>query len=235
MDRAPYLNREEAGCALAAELARVLAREPARGAPLVLGLPRGGVPVALEVARKLRAPLDVLIVRKLGLPGQEELAMGAIASGGVRVLNRDVLDLLHVSQATVDQVAEEELRELERREAAYRGDRPRPELAGRCVILVDDGLATGATMRAAVDAVRRAEPAEVVVAVPVAPRETVVGLRRSADRVICPWTPEPFFGIGGWYVDFAQTSDAEVRAILDRAGDRIQLPPAGGSARRLPG
>jgi len=235
MDRAPYLNREEAGGVLAADVVRALDRQPAVGKPLVLGLPRGGVPVALEVARRLRAPLDVLTVRKLGLPGQEELAMGAIASGGVRVLNQDVLDLLRVPPEVVDRVAEDELRELDRREAAYRGDRLRPELAGRCVILVDDGLATGATMRAAVDAVRRAEPAEVIVAVPVAPRETVVELRRSADRVICPWTPEPFFGIGGWYVDFAQTSDAEVRAILDRAGDRVQVPPAGGDARRLPG
>lgn len=217
MDRAPYLNREEAGGVLAAELVRALGQEPAQGKPLVLGLPRGGVPVALEVARKLRAPLDVLIVRKLGLPGQEELAMGAIASGGVRVVNQDVLDLAHVTEEMLDRVAGQELEELERREAVYRGERPRPELAGRCVILVDDGLATGATMRAAVAAVGRAEPAEVIVAVPVAPWDTVAELRRSADRVVCPWTPEPFFGIGGWYVDFGQTSDAEVRAILDKA------------------
>ena len=195
-------------------LARALAHYAGRRDVTVLGLPRGGVPVAAEVARALRADLDVFVVRKLGVPGQEELAMGAIASGGVRVLNESVVDALHIDSASLERVAAQERRELERREQAYRGDRPPLDVRGRVAILVDDGLATGATMRAAVAAMKRLGPARVVVAVPVGASESVELLRREADEVVCPEIPEPFYGVGQWYDDFAQTSDEEVRALL---------------------
>ncbi|GIW73257.1 MAG: phosphoribosyltransferase [Planctomycetota bacterium] len=211
MVRLPFRDRTEAGRVLAEAMASYAGRPDL----LVLGLPRGGVVVAYEVARALGAPLDVLIVRKLGRPGQEELAMGAIASGGIRVMNPQVAAWVPPSE--IEAVIEREAQELRRRELAYRGDRPPPELAGRSLVLVDDGLATGATMRAAVQAVRQRAPAEVVVAVPVAPPDTVALLATEADAVVCPATPEPFFGIGQWYEDFSQTTDAEVRELLARA------------------
>lgn len=184
---------------------------------LVLALPRGGVPVAFEVARRLRAPLDVFVVRKLGVPGHEELAMGAIASGGVRVLNSNVVEALRLSEIDIDAVAELERAELERRERLYRGDRPPLAVHGRVVLLVDDGLATGASMRAAVAALRLLSPARIVVAVPVAEPSTCAILRGEADDVVCAATPEPLIAVGVWYQDFSQTTDEEVRALLDRA------------------
>jgi predicted phosphoribosyltransferase len=184
---------------------------------IVLALPRGGVPVAYEVARALRAPLDVFIVRKLGLPGQEELAMGAVASGGVRVLNEPLVRVLGITDRVIDGVASRERQELARREQLYRGDRPPLDVRGRIVILVDDGLATGATMHAAVAALRRQQPARIVVAVPVAAPETCERLRLVADDVLCLTTPAEFQSVGIWYDDFAQTSDDEVRSLLGRA------------------
>jgi len=186
---------------------------------LVLGLPRGGIPVAHEVAQGLGAPLDVFLVRKLGVPGQEELAMGAIASGGVRVVNDDVVDALGIPASAIDRVAAEEARELQRRETEYRGARPAPDVRGRTVILVDDGLATGSTMRAAVAALRALGPARIVVAVPVAAPATCDDLRREVDEIVCFATPEPFMAVGRFYDDFSQTTDDEVRALL-RAGHR---------------
>jgi putative phosphoribosyl transferase len=186
---------------------------------LVLALPRGGVPVAFEVARALHAPLDVFLVRKLGLPGHEELAMGAIASGGVRVLNEDLVRTLRIPEREIEMVTAQERRELQRREGEYRGDRPAPDVRGRVVILVDDGLATGSTMRAAVAALRRRHPARVIVAVPVGAAETCEDFGADADEVICARTPEPFYAVGLWYGDFAQTSDGEVRELLEQAAE----------------
>jgi predicted phosphoribosyltransferase len=182
---------------------------------VVLALPRGGVPVAAEVARALDAPLDIFLVRKLGLPGQEELAMGAIASGGSRVLNTSLLRRLHVPPETVDAVAMRERQELDRRERVYRGSHAPPSVRGRTVILVDDGLATGASMHAAVTALRAQEPARIVVAVPVGAPSTCEDLRRIADDVVCAETPEPFSAVGQWYDDFSQTSDDEVHQLLE--------------------
>jgi putative phosphoribosyl transferase len=208
-----FHDRADAGRALARRLARYADRPDV----LVLALPRGGVPVAYEVAGALNAPLDVFLVRKLGAPGQEELAMGAIATGGVRVLNEDVVRLLQIPDEVIDSVAETQWRELERRERAYRDDRPLPDVRGRTVILIDDGLATGSTMRAAVAALRRQGPARVVVAVPVASPSTCDDLRDEVDEVVCAQTPEPFYAVGSWYEDFTQTSDAEVHALLEQA------------------
>ncbi len=205
-----FEDRQDAGRALAERLSDYAGRPDV----IVLALPRGGVPVGAEVARALGAPLDVLVVRKLGLPGQEELAMGAIASGGVRVLNEEVVSLTGVPREVIDRVAEEEGRELERREAAYRGDRPPPDVAGRTVILVDDGIATGSTLRAAVEALRKQGPARIVVAVPTAPKAACEALGEVADEVICVTTPEPFFAISLSYRSFPQMSDEEVREIL---------------------
>ncbi len=185
--------------------------------PLVLALPRGGVPVAFEVARALGAELDLLLVRKLGTPGQPELAMGAIASGGIEILNPTVVQTLGIDRGTIDQVAETEYAELRRRERAYRGSRPLPRIEGRCVILVDDGLATGSTMRAAIAAVRQRHPARLVIAVPVAPPETMARLREEVDDVLVLLTPPYFAAVGQWYADFSQTTDEEVRALLQRA------------------
>lgn len=213
MSRLPFANREQAGDALAEALSDYRGRDDV----LVMGLPRGGVPVAARVAAGLGAPLDLMVVRKLGTPGQEELAMGAIASGGGQVLNEDVVRDLAIGQETIDRVAERERRELARREEAYRGARSSPDLRNRCVILVDDGIATGATMRAAVGAVRAVDAREVVVAVPVAPPETAWTLEREADRIVCLETPEPFMGVGRWYRDFGQTSDDEVVGLLQEA------------------
>ena|SRR5437867_1674317 len=205
-----YPDRRAAGQALAARLGHC-ARLP--GA-IVLALPRGGVPVAHEVARELGLPLDVFIVRKLGVPRHEELAMGAIASGGVRVLNRQVIDDLGLTQDVIEAVTAAELAELHRRERLYRAHRPPLDLRGRAVILIDDGLATGSTMRAAVAAVREQAAARVIVAVPVAPPDTCDTLARQADEVICPLRPHDFEAVGRWYEDFAQTTDEEVRALL---------------------
>ncbi len=233
MIRPLFRDRFHAGQALAAAL------ESSAGRPdlLVLALPRGGVPVAYEVARALPAPLDVFLVRKLGVPGHEELAMGAIASGGVRVVNDDVVSMLGIPEAALEAAAERERGELRRREAAYRDDRPPPEVRGRTLILVDDGLATGSTMRAAARAVRALGPASVTVAVPVAAAEVCQELRREVDRVVCLATPEPFQAVGLWYADFSETSDAEVRELLARAADehaRALREPAPAPPREEP-
>jgi putative phosphoribosyl transferase len=209
----PFRDRIDAGRVLA----RLLTHYAGADDVLVLGLPRGGVPVAFEVAQALDAPLDVFIVRKLGVPGQPELAMGAIGSGGVRVLNEELVKVIGVPAEAIDAVTEREARELERREQAYRDGRPAPDVDGRVVILVDDGLATGATMRAAIAALRRRRAARIVVAVPTAARETCEAMRHDADEVICAMTPEPFHAVGLWYDDFAETSDDEVRELLRRA------------------
>lgn len=184
---------------------------------LVLGLPRGGVPVAYEVARALDAPLDVFTVRKLGAPGHEELALGAIATGGVVVWNREVLDEVRPTQYQLEDIIARERAELERRDVAYRGTRSPPDIRGKTVILVDDGLATGASMRAAVRAVRTQQPGRVVLAVPVAAQETCESLRPEVDDIVCAATPQPFIAVGLWYYDFSPTSDDEVRALLERA------------------
>ena len=184
---------------------------------VVLALPRGGVPVAFEVAQKLQVPLDVFVVRKLGVPGHEELAMGAIASGGIRVLNEQVVRDARISRAVIDQVTAAERRELERRERLYRGDAAAPEFAGKSVILVDDGLATGSTMRAAIAAVKQQDPAKIVVAVPAAAPQTCAELAREVDQIVCATTPEPFYAVGMWYEDFSQTTDDEIRDLLRSA------------------
>src|SRR5207302_345843 len=183
---------------------------------LVLALPRGGVPVAYEVAHRLGAPLDVFVVRKLGVPGYEELAMGAVATGGVRVLNDQIVERLGLPEYVIDAVAAREHQELARRERLYRGGRPPPDVRGRTVILVDDGLATGATMRAAIMALRQLQPARIVVAVPTASPDTCKELKAEADDVVCAITPEPFLAVGHWYEDFSQTTDEEVRDLLAR-------------------
>ena len=209
----PLRNRTEAGRALGTALGAYRGRNDV----LVLALPRGGVPVACEVADALGAQVDLIIVRKLGTPGQEELAMGAIASGGVRVLNRDVIEPLRIPERVIAEVERRERAEIERREHAYRGQRPRPAVAGQCVILVDDGVATGATMRAAIAALRQAKPSRLVVAVPVAPPDTVDVLRSEADEVVCLAMPEPFMAIGCWYMAFPQLADEEVRSRLGQS------------------
>lgn len=215
MDRTllPLRGRTQAGRELGAALRSYRGRDDV----LVLALPRGGVPVACELAEALGTPVDLMIVRKLGTPGQEELAMGAIASGGVRVLNADIISSLGITDHAIEQVESRERRELERREHAYRGNRPRPSIEGKCVILVDDGVATGATMRAGIAALRQQRPARIVIAVPVAPPDTVDLLKQEADEVVCLATPEPFWAIGRWYVEFPQLSDAEVRECLARS------------------
>ncbi|HEY8165489.1 MAG TPA: phosphoribosyltransferase [Gemmatimonadaceae bacterium] len=208
-----FRDRFEAGRLLAQKLLKYAGRDDV----IVLGLPRGGVPVAFEVAQALGAPLDVFVVRKLGLPFHEELAMGAIASGGVRVIDQGLVRQFGITEEDFAQVIAAEEAELERRERQYRGDRPFPDVTGRTVILVDDGLATGASMRVAVVALRQEKPGRVVVAVPIAPAETCAMLRREADEVNCAVTPEPFFAVGLWYEDFSQTTDEEVHDLLDRA------------------
>ena len=208
-----FANRFEAGRTLA-ELLQIYRNRPD---VLVLALPRGGIPVGYQVAQELGVPLDVFLVRKLGVPGHAELAMGAIASGGVRVLSRQLIENLGIPPKAVEQVTRQETVELARREKLYRGDRPPVEVADRTVILVDDGLATGATMRAAVAAVRKQHPRRIVVAVPVSAVETRDALRCEVDEVVCAETPEPFFAVGMWYEDFSETSDAEVRELLDRS------------------
>jgi predicted phosphoribosyltransferase len=221
MDGPRFEDRTEAGRVLAGLLRAYAGREDVR----VLALPRGGVPVGFEVARALGAPLDVFLVRKLGTPGHEELAMGAIASGGVRILNTDVIEHLAISREAIEAVTQAEHRELVRRERDYRAGRPPPSVAGRTVLLVDDGLATGSTMRAAVAAVRELGPARIVVAVPVSAEDAHALLAREADAVVCPRVPEPFHAVGLWYHDFAQTTDAEVRELLALAAREPESPP----------
>lgn len=212
----PIANRTVAGRALA----HLLQDYRARTDTLVLALPRGGVPVAYEIAETLHAPLDLLLVRKLGVPGYAELAMGAIASGGVQVFNPQVLQLHQIDQACIDSVAAREYRELQRREQAYRGSRPAPKIAGQQVILVDDGIATGATMQAAVLAVRKQAPARILIAIPVAATDSLDALRPLVDEIVCPCRPEMLFAIGRWYQDFSQVSDEQVCTLLQRAWQR---------------
>lgn len=208
-----FRDRYDAGEMLAERLREFAGRRDV----IVLALPRGGVPVGYVVARELGVPLDVFVVRKLGTPGQPELAMGAIASGGVRVLNREVVDALGIPEASIEEVSRREEEELQRRERQYRGDRPSLDVSGKTGILVDDGLATGSSMRAAAAALRQAGAARIVIAVPVASRATCDQLREEGNDVVCATTPEPFFAVGQWYKDFAQTTDEEVRELLDRA------------------
>lgn len=206
-----YADRRQAGRVLASALCEYASKQDI----VVLALPRGGVPVAHEVANRLCAPLDVFVVRKLGVPGYEDLAMGALASGGVIVLNEGAVQYLGIPDDRIDAVVEREGEELARRERAYRGDRPALDVTGKTVLLVDDGLATGATMRAAIEGLRRRSPAHIVVAVPIAAPATCEELRAEVDDVVCAATPEPFHSVGQWYVDFSQTTDEEVREILD--------------------
>jgi putative phosphoribosyl transferase len=213
----PFDDRTEAGRLLAQALHRYRGREDV----LVLALPRGGVPVAAEVAAELDAPLDLMLVRKLGVPGQPELAMGAIATGGVQVLNPDIVSALGITEHTIDRVADTEGLELDRRARAYRGERPAPRIQGSCVILIDDGLATGATMRAAIAATYAQKPSALVVAVPVASTDALHLIEPTVDDLVCLAAPEPFLGVGRWYHAFPQTSDAEVRSLLADAADRV--------------
>jgi putative phosphoribosyl transferase len=215
MTRPLFRDRRAAGRLLASKLLRYAERPDV----IVLALPRGGVPVGYEVARALDVPLDVFVVRKLGVPGHEELAMGAVASGGVRVLNEQIVRAVVIPDHVIDAVAAREQEELVRRERVYRGDRPPLDVRGRTVILVDDGLATGATMHAAIEALRQQQPARIVVAVPTASPETCEALRAKADDVVCAATPDPFYAVGLWYADFSQTSDDEVRELLARSAE----------------
>jgi predicted phosphoribosyltransferase len=208
-----FHDRRDAGRLLAGKLMKYAGRPDV----LVLALPRGGVPVAFEVAQALGAPLDVFLVRKLGLPGREELAIGAIAPGGVRVLNREVVRGLGVTPSVIEEVAAREQEELERRLHLYRDDRPVPDVRGKTVILVDDGLATGSTMRAAVAALRQQHPGRIVVAAPVGAADTCAEFQAEADEAVCARTPEPFLAVGLWYRDFSQTTDEEVRQLLEQA------------------
>jgi len=208
-----FHDRFEAG----QHLARKLAKYANRPDLLVLALPRGGVPVGFEVARALQGPLDIFLVRKLGVPGQEELALGAIASGGVRVLNEDILGAVEIPDEMLSTIEAKERQELQRRERDYRGDHPPPDIRGRTVILVDDGLATGSTMRAAVAALRQQHPTRIIAAVPVGSPETCAELQVVADEAVCANMPEPFLAVGLWYDDFSQTTDEEVRELLRRS------------------
>lgn len=212
-----FRDRTEAGRLLAARLEKYAGKLDV----VVLALPRGGVPVAFEVTRALHAPMDVFIVRKLGVPGHEELAMGAVASGGVRVLNDHVVAGLGIPEYAIEAVVNWETEELKRRERLYRGNRPPPDVRGKTVILVDDGLATGSTMLAAVQALRQQGPARIVVAVPVASTDTCELMKDYVDEIVCAATPEPFYAVGRWYEDFSQTTDEEVRELLARSGTEV--------------
>ncbi len=226
-----FESRADAGRALAVMLTTYAGRQDT----IVLGLPRGGVPVAYEIAQALGLPLDIFLVRKLGVPGHEELAMGAIASGGVRVLNDDVIGPLGIDAATIDQVAEREQQELERREEAYRDGRSRPNVAGRIVLLIDDGLATGSTMLVAIRALRLQHPARIIVAVPTAAPATCAEIGREVEEIICAMTPEPFYAVGLWYDDFSETTDDDVRSLLDHAARRTFVNDGGpGQATNVP-
>jgi putative phosphoribosyl transferase len=212
-----FKDREEAGRILANRLTKY-----ADQTPIVLGLPRGGVPVAFEVAKALKAPLDVYVVRKLGVPGHEELAMGAIASGDVRVLNQPVVEDLRISEAAIETETRKEQEELKRRELLYRGKRPPLDVSNRTVVLVDDGIATGSTIKAAIAALKKQKAGRIVVAVPVAPASTIDELKTEVDEVICVSTPEFFYAISLWYDEFPQTSDEEVRELLKKAETKKQ-------------
>ena len=212
-DYEAFIDRRDAGRVLASRLTKYAGRDDV----IVLALPRGGVPVAYEVASALGAPMDVFLVRKLGTPGHRELAMGAIASGGVRVLNEDVVHWYGISESAIERISREEQEELKRRERAYRDDRPAPDLTNKIVIVIDDGLATGSTMRAAAQAVRACRPARVVIAVPVGAPQTCAELAAVADEVICVRMPEPFSAVGQWYLNFNQTDDDEVRDLLQKS------------------
>jgi predicted phosphoribosyltransferase len=214
-----FRDRRDAG----RKLARELSTYANRADVVILALPRGGVPVAYEVAAALNAPMDIFTVRKLGVPGHEELAMGAIAPNGVRVLNSDVVDTLRIPTEAIDFMTTRELKELQRRQMNYRGGRPLPQLHDRTVILIDDGLATGASMRAAIAGVRAQLPARVIVAVPTSAAETCEALRPAVDEIICATTPKPFDGVGRWYDDFSQVTDAEVHQLWEAATHHIQV------------
>ena len=212
-----FTDRRDAG----RKLAKKLSAYANRSDVVVLALPRGGVPVAYEVARALNAPLDIFTVRKLGLPGHEELAMGAIATGGARVINQDVVRTFNVPQGMIEAVARQELKELERRERVFRGNHPMSEIHNKTVILIDDGLATGASMHAAILGLRAREPARIVGAVPTAALETCEAFQQKVDEMICATTPEPFYGVSRWYEDFSQTTDEEVQALLEGAPQQL--------------
>jgi predicted phosphoribosyltransferase len=218
-----FHHRAEAGALLAEKLSDYAGRSDV----VVFGLPRGGVPVAFEVARHLQAPLDVFLVRKLGVPGYEELAMGALATGGIRVLNEDVVRALGISEDVIESVAAKEQDELERRERVYRGKRPPLDVAGCIVILVDDGLATGSTMRAAAAALRRQGPTRIIIAVPIGAQQSCTEMRAEVDEIVCLRTPEPFHAVGLWYENFSQTTDQEVRELLHRAEEEHALASRG--------
>ncbi|MFN8487390.1 MAG: phosphoribosyltransferase [Caldilineaceae bacterium] len=224
--RRPLRNRTEAGQKLAQALIEYMDHLDV----LVLGLPRGGVPLAYEIAKALHAPLDVFIVRKLGAPDHEELAMGALASGGMRVLNADVIDELEIPDAWIDIVVSKEQKELDRRARAYRGERPPLNVRNKTILLVDDGIATGATMRVAIAALRQQQPAKIIVAVGVAPVEICELLANEADELVCVLTPEPFWSVGAWFEDFTETSDEEVRRLLAQAAKNLAAfhQPSGG-------
>lgn len=211
-----FRNRTEAGKALASKLAKFAGREDV----VVLGLPRGGVPVAYEVASALRLPLDVFVVRKIGVPGHEELAMGAVASGGIRVMNEDVLGMLRIDEDEIEEVARKELDEIVRREKAYRNHRAPVSVDGKTVLLVDDGIATGSTMLAAIEALRRQFVRRIVVAVPVMAASSLPEFQKEADEVVTVTAPEDFVAVGQWYDDFSQTTDREVEALLDKGRRR---------------
>src|SRR5437588_229161 len=208
-----FRDRKEAGKLLAAQLAAYANQQDL----IVLSLPRGGVPVGFEIALALHAPLDVIVVRKLGVPGQEELAMGAIATSGIRILNKDVVQFLNIPDEVVDHVTAQELKELERRERLYRGERPAYDVGGRTIILVDDGIATGATMHAAVAAIKQRQPTRIIIAVPTAAPSTCDEFAMEVDELVCVIRPEPFIAVGYWYRQFSQTSDEEVRSLLEQA------------------
>jgi predicted phosphoribosyltransferase len=212
-----FTDRRDAGRVLARKLSAYKGQTDV----FILALPRGGVPVAYEVALALNAPLDIFLVRKLGLPGREELAVGAIASGGVRVLNHDIIRVLNVPEEVINIVAQRELLELGRREQRYRGDRPPPDVHGRKVILIDDGLATGASMRAAVVGIRAQDPGRIIIAVPVASQELCDAFEFEVDEMVCAMTPDPFLGVSRWYEDFSQTTDEEVRLFLEQANRQV--------------
>ena len=216
-----FRDRKEAGKLLAAELAAYANKQDV----IVLALPRGGVPVGFEIAQALHVPLDVIVVRKLGVPGQEELAMGAIATGGIRILNRDVVQFLNIPDEVIDEITAQELQELERREHLYRGERPAYDVGGRTVILVDDGIATGATMHAAVAAIKQRQPTRIIIAVPTAAPSTCDEFAAEVDELVCVIRPEPFIAVGYWYRQFSQTSDEEVRSLLERANQGTSTIP----------
>ena len=212
-----FSDRRDAGRKLAQKLSAYANRSDV----VVLALPRGGVPVAYEVALALNAPLDIFTVRKLGLPGHEELAMGAIATGGARVINQDVVRSFNVPRGVIEAVAKQELNELERRERVFRGNRIMPEIHGKTAILIDDGLATGASMQAAILGLRAKNPARIVVAVPTAPLETCEAFKKLVDEMICATSPEPFYGVGQWYEDFSQVTDEQVQTLLKQASQQV--------------